>query len=168
MFNFGKFVVKSISTTSKGLYSWKLNPNYLITIHFRNTSYNYLHVLVKKTITHRKQMWQVWSESVIVNWLLLLEFGLIQFPILSMQLLGCLTIALQNLLHRLISACISVHPNPSCSYFHPKLKTLPLKKFILWTWKSFRFNNSANINLCFMLTVTSEVLFRTKLYKFFI
>ena len=32
---------------------------------------------------------------------------------------------LQNLLLKLILACISIHPNPICFYKHPKLKTFP-------------------------------------------
>ena len=36
------------------LRKWK--PNYLITLHFGNTLYNYLHAIVKKTISHRNQM----------------------------------------------------------------------------------------------------------------
>ena len=46
-----------------------------------------------------KQMWQVWSESDVVIWLLLPGIGLVQVPVLSLELLGCLMLAMQNLLH---------------------------------------------------------------------
>ena len=74
-------------------------------------------------------MWQVWSESDVVIWLLLPELGLVQVPVLCLRLLGCLTLALQNLQLKLISARISIHPNPICFYIHPKLKTFPLEIF---------------------------------------
>ena len=116
------------SSSSKDLYSWKWKLNYLIAFYFGNTLYNYLHDLLRKMISYRKQMWQVGSVSNIIIWLLLLEFGLHKVPILSLWLLRCLL--LQNLLRKLISAHISIHPNPICFYIHPKLKTLLLESFL--------------------------------------
>ena len=135
-----------LSSSSTGLYSWKSKTNYLSALHFWNSSYNYLHVLVMKMISHKKQMWQIWSKSDAVIWFLPREFGLVQVPVLSLRLLGCLTLALQNLPHKLISACISFHPNPIRFYRHPKWKTLLLEFFFFFAsvikLPTKQFNNS--------------------------
>ena len=46
------------------------------------------------------------------NLFFLTKLGLLQVSVLYLRLLGCLTIALQNLQHKLISVRILVHPNP--------------------------------------------------------
>ena len=40
----------------------------------------------------------------------------VQVYILSLWLLGCLILALQNLQHKLVSPCISIHQNPMFLY----------------------------------------------------
>ena len=95
--------------------------HYLIVLHLRNTSYDYSLALVKKTISHKKQTWKIWSDSGIVIWWLLPELSLVQLPILPLQLFGCLILALQNLHHKLILARISIHSNQIYFYIHPKL-----------------------------------------------
>ena len=110
------FVVKSISPMLylhflQKVFFMEIKTKYLISFHFGSTSYNYLYALVKKTISLKKQMLQVKSESDLVIWLLLPEFVLVQVPILSLRLLEYLMLTLQNLQHKLISSHISTHPN---------------------------------------------------------
>ena len=140
---------------------WK--PDNFNILHFRNASFNHLHALVKNTIFHRKHLWQVGSEWGVVIRLLLPKLSLVQVPISSLRLIGCLSFALQNLQHKLISARISIHTNPKYFYIHPKLKTLTSEIFFLRkkifdvsvfnfgcmkkaSLKSIVFNNSTNLN----------------------
>ena len=110
--------------------------------------HNYLHALVKKSISHRKEIWPVWSEYNIVIWLHLPLLDFVQVPVLSLRLFGCLMIPLRNLQHRPISARISIHPNSLSFYLHPKLKMLSSEHFFE-KWKSFGFDKSERFHFFF-------------------
>ena len=83
---------------------------------------------MKKTIFTRWQMWQVKSESDGVNWFYPLQLRLVQVLVLSWHLHGCLLLAVQSLQHKLISARISIHPNPICFFYTSKFENASLGK----------------------------------------
>ena len=62
-------------------------------------------------------MCQVWSASDVKIWLLPLEIGLVQVPVLCLRLLGCLTLALKNLQQKMISVHISVLLNSVYDFY---------------------------------------------------
>ena len=84
--------------------------------------YNYLHTLVKNMISQEVDVPGMVKSDIVIC-LLLSEVDLVRIPVLPLRLPRCLTLALQNPLHKLTSTRISALPNP-------KLKTLPSDFFI--------------------------------------
>ena len=143
-----KVIDKFVKKKQRSLFIGGKKTNYLIALHFGNTLYNYLRTLVKKTISHRKRMWQVWSESDVVIWLLLSELGLVKVPVLPLQFLECLMLTLQNLQH----IGFSSHFNPFkynvlFFFIFIQVENASIRNFD----KPFGFNNSKKSELshCF-------------------